>query len=246
MKGKKNNVLLIAMAAVIILAAVLFLTGVFPPGQKRAAAEPFIQAGSIVTFGHYPQTISGTDHTPIEWLVLDVQEGKALLISRYALDCQPYSSDGSDTTWQACSLRVWLNGTFLSTAFTDGEQKGILTTNVDNSRRQGDSGYRTEGGSDTEDKVFLLSYAEAWTYFKDDRARMCVPTEYAVGQRAYTNSNYKVNGKAACWWWLRSPGYYQCDAILVHYDGSRSYSGVYDSRDAVRPALWVDLGSGIF
>lgn len=29
----------------------------------------------------YPQTASGIDRTPIEWLVLDVQDGKALLLS---------------------------------------------------------------------------------------------------------------------------------------------------------------------
>lgn len=197
-------------------------------------------------FGHYPQNGDGTDHTPIEWLVLDVQGNKSLLISRCALDSQPYDSAGADTTWQECSLRAWLNETFIDRAFTGSEQKGILTTAVDNGPGQGDSGYRTTGGNDTEDKIFLLSYAEAWKYFGDDKARRCAPTEYAVSQGAQTNNNYKVDGKAACWWWLRSPGYYQCDTILVHYDGSRSYGGAFDSRGGVRPALWVDPESGLF
>lgn len=40
-----------------------------------------IAPGSIVPFGMYPQTASGIDRTPIEWLMLDVQDGKALLLS---------------------------------------------------------------------------------------------------------------------------------------------------------------------
>ena len=55
--------------------------------------------GDYITFGHYPQTASGDDNTPIEWLVLDVQDGKALLISRFALDCQPYKIRYVDMTW---------------------------------------------------------------------------------------------------------------------------------------------------
>lgn len=38
-------------------------------------------------------------------------------------------------------------------------------TTVDNSKAQGYSGYSTDGGNNTEDKVFLLSYAEANKYF---------------------------------------------------------------------------------
>ena len=124
------------------------------------------------------------------------------------------------------------------------EQKGIVTTNVDNSKSQGY--WSTNGGNNTQDKVFLLSYAEAWKYFKDDNARKCVPTEYAVKQGAWTSSSYQVNGKATCYWWLRSPGGNQSRAIYVYPGGSRSYDYVNISFFAVRPALWVNLESGIF
>ena len=47
-------------------------------------------AGSIVTFGRYPQTKDGTDETPIEWIVLEVDRvnHRALLLSKYGLDMQ--------------------------------------------------------------------------------------------------------------------------------------------------------------
>ena len=121
-----------------------------------------------------------------------------------------------------------------------------MTTNVDNSKSQGYSVYSTNGGNNTQDKVFLLSYAEAWKYFKDASARMCAPTEYAVKQGAETSNSYKVDGKATCYWWLRSPGYYQGAAIFVLGVGSRGYDDANYSGRAVRPALWVNLESGIF
>ena len=117
---------------------------------------------------------------------------------------------------------------------------------MDNSKSQGYSGYNTNGGNNTQDRVFLLSYAEAWKYFKDDNARMCVPTEYAVKQGISTISRYQVGGKETCCWWLRSPGDYQYNALDVCYDGSRLGDNVNHSFYAVRPALWVNLESGIF
>lgn len=117
--------------------------------QSETENDHTIKVGNIVTFGHYPQTASGTDNTPIDWLVLDVQDGKALLISRYALDCVRYNREYEDTTWSRCSLSTWLTWTFLQTAFTSSEQDVILTTAVDNSKSQGNSRYSTDGGSNT-------------------------------------------------------------------------------------------------
>ena len=191
------------------------------------------------TFGRYPQGNDEVD--PIEWIVLDVRGNKALLLSRYGLDSKPYNEKYTDITWEKCTLLTWLNSTFLNTAFSAEEQKAILTTTVDNSKSQGYSGYSTDGGNNTQDKVFLLSYAEAWKYFEDDNARKCAPTEYALKRGAYTSSSNKVDGKVACWWWLRSPGFYQNFVAAVTADGSHSTNDVIDKHCTVRPAIWVDL-----
>ena len=87
---------------------------------------------TYVTFGHYPQTAEGNDSTAIEWVVLQKEGNKALLISRYGLDAQPYNAEYTDATWETCTLRTWLNSTFLNKAFTAEEQKAILTTSVIN------------------------------------------------------------------------------------------------------------------
>jgi hypothetical protein len=142
-------------------------------------------------------------------------------------------------TWGTCSLRQWLNSTFISNAFNDDEQKMIQTTKATADKNPY---YSTSLGEDTEDKLFLLSITEVEKYLGTDEARKCVPTDYAIARGAYTNSNYTLDGKATCWWWLRSPGY-GSSAAYVKYVGSVCNPGVdvNCSSMVVRPALWIDL-----
>lgn len=154
-----------------------------------AARDAKFAVGNYVSFGTYPQTKAGNDATPIEWLVLARDGNKALLISRYGLDAQPYNKDNTSVTWETCTLRTWLNGMFYNKAFSSAEQAAILTTNVDNSKSQCYSGWNTSGGNNTQDKVFLLSYAEASKYFgvtynsSNTKSRVA-PTAYAIAQGA--------------------------------------------------------------
>ncbi len=217
-----------------------------------AKLVPILQVGDIVTFGTYPQTETGKGSTPIEWLVLAREGEKALLISRYGLDTIPYNDQFVDVTWETCTLRKWLNSTFISQAFTKKEQVAIAETDVDNSRNQGYSELKTNGGNNTQDKVFLLSYAEANRYLgvswnKWSSKAQVSPTAYAKKAGVYTNTYYKTEeGKEAGWWWLRSPGSLLNHAALVFRDGSlRNYS-VDAGSGCVRPALWVNLESDIF
>lgn len=218
-----------------------------------AARDAKFAVGNYVTFGTYPQTKAGNDATPIEWLVLARDGNKALLISRYALDVQPYNKDYTSATWETCTLRTWLNGTFYNKAFSSAEQAAILTTNVDNTKNQCYSGWSTSGGNNTLDKVFLLSYAEANKYFgvtydnsSNTKSRVA-PTAYAIAQGAWTSSSNKTaDSTDAGWWWLRSPGRYQDCAALVYSDGSLfSFFSVNDASGSVRPALWVNIEADV-
>ena len=161
-----------------------------------------------------------------------------LVISDKAIDCKPYHSSYGNTTWEECSLRRWLNDTFVNEAFTTEEQEKILTTNV---TADANPDYDTDAGNDTEDKVFLLSIEEANRNFKYDSERQCVSTEYAKANGAYT---YEIDGASNCFWWLRSQGgYSNKSASVVNSDGTVSKYGnaVDDNRDCVRPAMWISL-----
>ena len=62
------------------------------PPAETSRNRPSVSVNDILTFGRYEQDgIRGNGAEDIEWLVLDVQGNKALLLSRYALDSQPYN-----------------------------------------------------------------------------------------------------------------------------------------------------------
>ena len=171
--------------------------GPTPTPTPTTGAASNVKVGDCITFGHYPQTSSGTDSTPIEWLVLDVdtENNTALVISKYGLDAKPYNTEYANVTWETCSLRTWLNNEFMNKAFTAAEQAAILTTTVDNSSSQGWSD--TNGGNNTQDKIFLLSYAEANKYFgvrtdADSIAAFVAASDYAVAQGAWRSPVFKT------------------------------------------------------
>lgn len=200
-----------------------------------------VQVGDSVFFGAYEQdnnTSNGKEN--IEWLVLEKKDKEALLISKYALDCQEYNSEYEDITWESCTLRKWLNDTFLNDAFNAKQQEMILTSTVTADKNPS---FDTAPGNNTSDKVFLFSIAEAEKYFSTNEARKCVPTEYAKANGAYTSSSYTASGAASCRWWLRSPGDYQYRTAGVILTGSTYYNGYRVSDDfvCVRPAIWLNI-----
>ena len=238
------------------------LKGIQPDEESQCSDEVIMrkvkkqwevtQGGKYIVFGQYPQTKDGKDNTPIEWMILDHNGQRALVVSKYGLDAQPYNITGNAATWETCTLRTWLNGTFYNKAFSSAEQAAILTTNVDNSKSQCYSGWNTSGGNNTQDKVFLLSYAEANKYFgvthdtsSNTKSRVA-PTAYAIAQGAYIDSDDKADDDNDIGWWLRSPGTYQECAAHVNADGFHFNYNVANASGSVRPALWVNLESTIF
>ncbi len=206
-------------------------------GKYKIEKLKTASVGDIVYFGSYEQdnnTSNGKED--IEWIVLSKYGNKALIISKYALDCKKYNSSYSSVTWETSSLRNWLNGTFLNTAFSTEEQNRIVSSTVTADKNPS---YSTSPGNNTTDKVFLLSISEANRYFSSDSARQCRGTAYCYARGAYKGGN------GNCWWWLRSPGNISSSAAYVYNDGSVLDGGINVNSDnrAVRPALWINLGS---
>jgi hypothetical protein len=203
------------------------------------ATVPELNDVQYFKFGSYYQENS-SEKTPIEWLVLKKTDSKVLLLSRYGLDCKQYHHEYACMTWEKSDLRNWLNGEFLSNAFSPAEQEKIAVTKLAN---DDNPVYGTFGGANTEDRVFLLSIAEADSLFNDDAARKCVQMSDAVGIRAFLSSKNFINGRACCYWWLRSPGSNQGSASAVQRSGTLDLRGehILYGYGAVRPALWVNL-----
>ena len=211
-------------------------------GEEKWNKIKNIKIGDSYTFGTYEQdnnTSNGKE--AIEWTVLDKDGMSLLLVSKQALAWQQYNTSYTDVTWENCTLRKWLNGTFLNNAFSTEEQAQIQNTTVsaDNNPQ-----YSTNPGNATTDKVFLLSINEVEKYFNSNEARKCAPTAYAEAQGVWTSDTYKTpSGAATCWWWLRSPGSNQDEAAGVYVDGSVCEYGrnVNHVHGAVRPAMWITI-----
>ncbi len=210
------------------------------------------QVGDTVRFGSYEQdNDTGNGAEAIEWYVLDKQDGKLLLLSRFALDCKRYHEEHEDVTWETCTLRDWLNGTFFTTAFGAAEQGRIVTTRVKN---EDNLKWETGGGNDTEDKVFLLSIGETERYFSsdsgvEDPARRVKLTAYAKAQGGHSycdaehDSFYTPEYDGNGWWWLRSPGSDGLCAAGVGETGTvwRGSNYILCDNHVVRPALWLNV-----
>lgn len=203
-----------------------------------------VHIGDYVYFGTYEQdnnTSNGKE--AIEWLVLDKQGDSVLLISKYALDCQPYHEELTDITWETCSLRSWLNNTFINNAFSTEEQARIETTKVSADKNPNFIN-SIDPGNATQDRVFLLSVTEVYNYFESNDERKCGTTEYAAqAQNVYTSDSHSADGKATCYWWLRTPGDSQNIATRGGIDGHIVHvgNGVNADRHGVRPALRITL-----
>ena len=198
------------------------------------------EVGSTVLFGAYEQD-NDSENGPeyIEWIVLDQFGSKRLLISKYALDCLPYQGSFTEhaCAWNSSSLRAWLNGTFLNSAFSAGEQLLIQRSSVS---PDANPFYPVDNGISTLDYVYLLSIPEVCHYFPANEDRLCVPTRYAIVHSAYMSSTGRY-----CWWWLRTLGddrdFYRATGVgtsgeiiaLGHYIYSDGYS--------VRPVIMIDL-----
>lgn len=178
------------------------------------------QVGDTVTgFGCY-------NGSPIEWTILDIEDDSMLLISTESIDIKSYDPDHAPVTWETSFIREWLNGVFINEAFTEEEQGKILTSLV---TADPNPEYDTDPGSDTEDKIFLLSIEEVREYYRDDVSRQCLYHGL--------DENY--------WWWLRSPGRSPSYAARVRSDGTVDCLGyMVENRHAgsgVRPVMRVSV-----
>lgn len=194
------------------------------------------KVGDYVTFGVYEQdNVTSNGKEDIEWRILDINDDKALVISKYALDCKQYNTSRADVTWEACSLRKWLNSEFLNAAFTADEKAAIPTVTVSADNPD----YSTNPGTITQDQVFLLSIAEIEEYLTFDYSRTCKRTDYAAA-----NGVMYLSNELDCQWWLRTHGDAKNTAAYIYYFGYIWDEIVDQSGIAVRPALWIDLDVG--
>ena len=192
------------------------------------------KVGDYILFGTYMQDKNNSNKKDINWLVLDVKDGKALVLSKYALDCMKSSSG----TWENSYVREWLNEDFLTTAFSTYERAIIPKMTVPADR---DFIYKdADPGNATKDQIFLLSTTEVDKYLH--YGTLCTPTDYAIGKGLYCS---ELEGRRICNWWIRTPG--KKNLSPYNWGNGPFYSGSCDYCElGIRPALWIDLNLATF
>lgn len=201
-----------------------------PAGNINSQDGVSLGIGDTIFFGHYEQDgdlLNGPE--PIEWIILDGTDSSMMLISKYPLDYQAYNDKKKDTTWAKCSLREWLNDEFIEDAFYPAESAVIAKMEVDNGNSQTKgSEWDTNGGKNTSDQVYLLSYNEYSQYIEDDSIELN-PYVKKKGADGLFNDNTT--------WWLRSPGKAKNNACFVG-NGKIESASVSDKR-CIRPVIWL-------
>ena len=224
--------------------------------------------GDTILFGKYEQDgVFTNGEEDIEWQILSKEDGRALVISKYALDAKAYHQYGGNITWENCSLRVWLNGTFIDESFSDYEKSKIPTVTLKN---YGNTYRNIPDGNDTDDQVFCLSLNEIDRFFENgysydsggngiytfNKNLMCAPTKTAKNNgitwfvfggslaEGYDETYYSdVLGNEGCYYWTRTLGDSGNSACFVCQEGryaeSLDVSVNYNDR-GVRPAMYIE------
>lgn len=194
------------------------------------ASATALEVGSEITMGEYRGQ-------PITWVVIDVKDDGALVLSKDVLEAKAFDENRNEATWEISSLRAWLNDEFYDTSFSAEDKTRIqktLVLNPDNPISGAD------GGNDTEDYVFLLSQDEARQYFASDEERRTVARDYLTSDDIYIFDGYSP-------WWLRSPSddttgkYATKNSTQVTSDGYVDGYGEWITSPlvGVRPAMWI-------
>lgn len=187
----------------------------------------------------------------IKWRVLE-NDGSALFVmADKGLDCKNYHDLGDSITWEGCTIRKWLNNDFYKMALNSGEQEAVVERTIVN---DDNPKYGTEGGNDTEDKVYLLSISEATNpaygfcegHSVDSVSRRVKASDYAHARGSIIDTSTGYEGN--CWWGLRSPGDYTFTAAVVtSYHGIPGYgTEVSVANYACVPVLHISLSSDLW
>jgi len=188
--------------------------------------------GDSVIFGSFEQDNNSDKTEPLEWYVIAKDDKRALLISRYIIDCQQYYRSDVDADWSQSPIRNWLNDEFFESSFLDTEKERILSSIVAHKETEKRNKYEYE----VTDKVFLLSVEEAKEYllfYVGNRGGQ--PTAYCISK----NEDKPISG-----WWLRDTYFRGKSADYVSLEGTFTKRPLFNSSNdlgGIRPSIWINI-----
>ncbi|MBQ2809593.1 MAG: hypothetical protein IJF11_01735 [Clostridia bacterium] len=190
-----------------------------------------LEEGNTVLFGKYEQDLTVDGKETLDWVIVQKDQNKALIVSKKAIEATPYGVSG--TKWSNSALRNWLNSNFIDENFTTTEKRFLLnqiTTTI----------YKDAEGNETvnisDDRAIILSENELNRFFSSEEERCALGTDYLKSKGVYVNQD---NGMTH--YWLRSA---TTNGNIKYVNGSGGIN--QDGKSpmqitSVRPAVWIDL-----
>lgn len=137
---RRKKIAVAAVAGIVLLAVMVAISPLPSMLEARAdmkAEQEVIDSKSIdqtVELGTYSEDLStymGTSVAgrPIRWVVVDKEDGRALLVTQQCIDEMAFDTRGDATDFKSSSLYAYLNGAFRDYAFSDAE-RGLIDGDV--------------------------------------------------------------------------------------------------------------------
>lgn len=137
---RRKKIVVAAVAGIVLLAVMVAISPLPSMLEARAdmkAEQEVIDSKSIgqtVDLGTYSEDLStymGTSVAgrPIRWVVVDKEDGRALLVTQQCIDEMAFDTRGDATDFKSSSLYAYLNGAFRDYAFSDAE-RGLIDGDV--------------------------------------------------------------------------------------------------------------------
>ena len=212
-------------------------------------SQPALNVGDIITLGEYEQDNDLSNGAePVEWIVIDQQDGCSLLLSKYALDAAPFVDPENyediygkidDIIISSLGIIDTDNDSIIINGTTVNEEELLTLFAIPENRYRSISipkysGDNSNSWSTGFNRFFLLNIEEAESLLTGEQ-RKCEATEYAKANGAYVDSY--------CWWWLEDE--IAKDSIAnINAEGeivTEPGLNITNRSGCIRPAMWINI-----
>ena len=199
------------------------------PSTQIRNAKAITEYSDDTTIGQMDSvTFGSNDGNPIEWIVLEKNGDKALLLSRLIIENEVYDTSLT-VSYSNSYIRNFVNTTMYNKYFNEKEKGMILDTTIDNATN----------------KMFILCKDEVLKYFGNKLKDNKKATTHITEQLKKTRTNITIANKPGAWYdgnssyWLRDT-VGNGNAMYLGYSGRLNLDGdIITINDGIRPAVWV-------
>lgn len=192
-----------------------------------------LTVGDTYIFGKYEQDGDLTNGAEdLEWVVLNMEEDTALLVSKYILEAMEFNYDENANSSQTVSyadssIRTFVNDTFYNEAFTQDEKSLILPLTI----TETDNSNNVLATSDN--YVFLPTYEMFRQYMTNSSIEL-----YDMTDAAYAQTETSTSG---IWWTstVNSTG----NKAYTAYNTDSTTLKAFTTISGVRVAIYVNFAN---